>query len=140
LIVSSYLNKHWFVTSLLLLPVLGITLFYAPLHLWLGVPVKNLFLPFAIFCLIEPLTTRAIYWAQSALMSTSDTQPLYLVTCLYCSVFFLGAAFFGTRWGFFEPTRLARNCLIAVLLGLSIGPIGYYANRWMFPGKKAGGM
>lgn len=67
--MSSYLNRNWFVTSLLLLPVLAMTLFYAPLHLWLGVAVNKLYLPFAIFCLIEPLTTRALYWAQFAFVA-----------------------------------------------------------------------
>jgi hypothetical protein len=134
--VLKYLNRHWLVASLAILPILAVTLFYLPLHLGLGVPVHKLYAPFLIFCLIEPSFCRAIYWAQPILVRTGDTRPLYLVTCLYAAVFLLGGAFFGTRFGFFDAANLTRNCIVAAILGLSVGPLGYYANRWIFPRKK----
>jgi hypothetical protein len=133
-----YLSRHWIVASLALLPILWVTLFYLPLHVVLGVPVSKLYAPFAVFCLGEPPFTRAIYWAQRISVEEGDTRPLYVVACLYFAMFFLGAAFFGTRLGFFDATNLARNCILAVFLGLSLGPLGYYANRWIFPRNSKG--
>jgi hypothetical protein len=130
--VLNYLNRHWFVSSLAFLPILAVTLFYLPLHIFLGIPISKLYIPFAIFCPIEIATWRAIYWAQPILARTGDTRPLYLVMSLYAAVMFLGVAFFGTSFGFFSAAKLMRNCAIATLLGLSSGPIGFYANRWLF--------
>lgn len=37
MVVPGYLDKHWSAASLGLLPVLAVTLFYLPLHVFLGI-------------------------------------------------------------------------------------------------------
>jgi hypothetical protein len=91
--------SKWILSGLLGLPLPLFTYFYLVLHVSLGVPIRDMILPAAVFCALVPMFSAGAYFGTRA-RAQGDSRLLFLVLGLF-------ATLCGLEFDYFEY-KLAR--------------------------------